>query len=219
MSLRLLVSHKPSWIKRIIPEFPLKSFPRCSWSQQQIDFWMRGRWSSLYYCSVKLSGRGFLKHLHKHFISFLLFWPLLVLFRPSSSAPASPVFCLLPLLTTFVVFSPTTLSKSWWTLSSPDKALELPVHWTFPADPGDVWWNFFYGWDLLILLSQISFLIFSSMSTSLSQRLFRLRLTSFSQVFADHCFLPCIGSHPVFGLPALPVLQQSPLQSTNIFIL
>lgn len=35
------------------------------------------------------------------------------------------------------------------------------------------------------------------MSTSLSQRLFRLRLTSSSQVFADHCFLPRI-SNPVF---------------------
>lgn len=52
MSLRLLVSPKPSWIKRIILGFPLKSFPWCSWSQQQIDFWMRGRWSSLCYCSV-----------------------------------------------------------------------------------------------------------------------------------------------------------------------
>lgn len=112
MSLRLLVSHKPPEIKRIILGFPLESFPWCSWSQQQIDFWMWGRWSSLYYCLVKLPGRGILNHLHNHF--FLLFWPHLVLFWPSSSAPASPpaVFCLPPLLTTFLVFSPTTLSRA-----------------------------------------------------------------------------------------------------------
>lgn len=30
------MSHKPSWIKRIILGFPLKSFPWFSWSQQQI---------------------------------------------------------------------------------------------------------------------------------------------------------------------------------------
>lgn len=85
---------------------------------------------------------------------------------------------------------------------------ELPVHRTFPADPASVWCNFFYGWDLFILLSsQISFLIFASMSTNLSQRLFRLRLTSSSQVFAD-CFFP------VFPIPIQSLSSWSPCSST-----
>lgn len=143
MSLRLLVSHKPSWIKIIILGFPLKSFPWCSWSQQQIDK------NVIFILSLSQT-----------------IWSRYSKTSKSSSSCSGLIWCissiLLLLQHLLQLFSVSShcwqpFWSSHWPLCqrADELCLILTKRWSFLFTELSLPWNFFYGWALLILLPSL----------------------------------------------------------------